>query len=43
LLNSTIRWALEDSSRSARIMSNLKRWPGLVGPVVDWVHRPVLN
>jgi len=39
-VNSMVRWALEDSSRSRRLVHGLKRWPGLVNRMVDWVHRP---
>jgi flavin-dependent dehydrogenase len=40
LVNSLLGWALENSSRSMRIMNGLKRWPGLIGPIVDWVQSP---
>ena len=40
LINSMVRWALEDSSRSIQIMKGLKRWPGLVGQMVEWVQSP---
>jgi len=40
LVNSLVRWALQDSLRSARIMNGLKRWPSLVGHMVEWVQSP---
>jgi len=40
LVNSLLGWALKNSSRSTRIMNGLKRWPGLIGPIVDWVQSP---
>lgn len=38
MFNSMIRWTLEDPQRSARIMNGLKRWPGLVRHLIDWVQ-----
>ena len=40
LFNSMVRWALQDSKRSARIMNGLRRWPRLVNPMVEWVQSP---
>jgi len=40
LVNSMVHWALQDSLRSARIMNGLKRWPGLVSYMVEWVQSP---
>jgi len=40
LVNSLVHWAVEDSSRSTRIMNALKRWPSLVDYMVDWVQSP---
>lgn len=40
LVNSLVRWALQDSLCSTRIMNGLKRWPGIVGQMVEWVQSP---
>lgn len=40
LINSVVRWALQDSLRSKRIMNGLKRWPSVVGRMVEWVQSP---
>jgi flavin-dependent dehydrogenase len=40
LVNSLVRWAVEDSLRSTRIMNALKRWPSLVDYMVERVQRP---
>jgi flavin-dependent dehydrogenase len=40
LVNSLVRWAVEDSRRSTRIMNALKRWPRLVDYMVEWVQSP---
>ena len=40
LVNSMVRWALEDSRRSTRIMNVLKRFPSVVSPMVEWVQSP---
>jgi flavin-dependent dehydrogenase len=40
LVNSMVRWALEDSLRSTRIMNVLKRCPGVVSQMVEWVQSP---
>ena len=40
LINSMVRWALEDSARSTRIMNVLSVCPALVGHMVEWVQSP---
>ncbi|HEY0257741.1 MAG TPA: NAD(P)/FAD-dependent oxidoreductase [Candidatus Methylacidiphilales bacterium] len=40
LINSMVRWTVEDSLRSTWIMNGLKHWPRLVGPMVEWVQSP---
>jgi hypothetical protein len=35
-----VRWALEDSARSTRIMNFLSLSPALVGHMVEWVQSP---
>ena len=40
LINSMVRWTVEDSLRSTRIMNGLKCWPRLVGQMVEWVQSP---
>ena len=40
LVNSLVHWALQDYSRGTRIMNGLKRWPGLVSHLVEWVQSP---
>jgi flavin-dependent dehydrogenase len=40
LINSMVRWALEDSARSTRIMNFLSLCPALVGHMVEWVQSP---
>jgi flavin-dependent dehydrogenase len=43
LVNSMVRWALEDSLRSTRIMNGLKRWPSLVSKMVESVQSPQIH
>ena len=40
LVNSMVRWALQDSTRSSQIMHFLSLCPALVGPMVEWVQSP---
>ena len=40
LINSWVRWVLEDSARGMRIMNLLARCPSLVGRMVEWVQSP---
>lgn len=40
LINSMVRWALEDSARSTRIMNFLSLCPALVGHMVEWEQSP---
>jgi menaquinone-9 beta-reductase len=39
-INAMVRWALEDSTRSTRIMSMLSVCPALVSLMVEWVQSP---
>ncbi len=39
-INSMVRWALEYSARSTRIMNMLSLCPALVGLMVEWVQSP---
>ncbi len=38
LINTMVRWGLEDSTRSMQIMSWLRHWPGLVSHLVELVQ-----
>ncbi|MCE0484871.1 MAG: NAD(P)/FAD-dependent oxidoreductase [Methylacidiphilales bacterium] len=40
LVNSMVRWALEDSLRSTRIMNMLRHFPSAVSHMVEWVQSP---
>jgi len=40
LINSWVRWVLEDSDRGMRIMNFLALCPSLVGHLVEWVQSP---
>ena len=39
-INSMVRWALEDSVRSTKIVSMLSLCPALIGLMVEWVQSP---
>jgi flavin-dependent dehydrogenase len=40
LVNSFVRWALEDSRRSRHIIRALKLWPAAIAQMVEWVQSP---
>jgi flavin-dependent dehydrogenase len=40
MINACVRWSLEDSSRSMRVMNGLKWWPAAAAQAVEWVQGP---
>jgi flavin-dependent dehydrogenase len=40
IVNSLVRWSLEDSRRSMRIMDLLQLWPSMISRMVEWVQQP---